>query len=82
MSAPASNGHNAVNAEGRLVHKEPSARQFDHLIGASGVRGVRTQKGAFPEAVVEAMQRSMMKFVRCATVRAGEIAISELRRAP
>jgi len=35
-----------------------------------------------PEAIAEAMQRPTMKFVRCATMRAREIAISELRRAP
>jgi hypothetical protein len=71
-----------ISAPDAMCHKEPSARNSIASSGVSGVRGVRRQKGAFPEAIAEAAQRSMMKFVRCATVRAGEIAISELRRAP
>jgi len=50
--------------------------------GASGDSGVRRAKDSFPEGIAEAMQRAAMTFVSCATMRAREIAISELRRAP
>ena len=62
-----------------MCHKGAISPQFEHLIGGQAASDIFED---FPEAIAEAMQRPTMNFVRCATMRAREIAILELRRAP